>query len=140
MVSLHYCHESCLKEIYFNNTIKTSQRDGRINSYKANTNNALSRNHLKCVSFHKWDELRFPRKTNTASCGVKYLRKNGTAARRIEEIHIIAEGESQLNLRTHPSFRASAKRLYQSLQFTSWIQQRDQEVEKRVKGGILQQK
>lgn len=47
--------------------------------------------------------------TNTASCGVKYLRRNGAAGHRIEEIHIIAEGESQLNLRTRPLSGASAR-------------------------------
>lgn len=31
------------------------------------------------------------------------------AGKRIKEIHIIAKGESQLNLRTHPSSRTSAK-------------------------------
>ncbi len=61
------------------------------------------------LSFHKWHKLRFLRMTNTASCGVKYSKKNGAAGRRTEEIHIIAKGESQLKLRTHPSSRASAK-------------------------------
>lgn len=60
-------------------------------------------------SFHKWQKLRFLRMTNTASCGVKYSKKDGTAGHRAEEIHIIAEGESQLNLRTHPLSRPSAK-------------------------------
>lgn len=40
---------------------------------------------------------------------VKYLKKDGVAGHIIEEIHITAKGESQLNLRTHPLSRASAK-------------------------------
>lgn len=34
---------------------------------------------------------------------------DGVEGHRIEEIHIIAKGESQLNLRTHPSPTACAK-------------------------------
>jgi len=33
----------------------------------------------------------------------------GAAGHRTEEIHIIAKGESQLNLRTHPLSRVTAK-------------------------------
>lgn len=40
---------------------------------------------------------------------MKYPKKSGAAGHRLEEIHIIAKGESQLNLRTHPSSGASAK-------------------------------
>lgn len=47
--------------------------------------------------------------TNTAGWGVKYWKKNDTAGHRIEEIHIIAKGESPINLRTHPLSRTSAK-------------------------------
>ena len=47
--------------------------------------------------------------TNTASSDVKFLKKSGTLGYIIEEIHITAKGESQLNLRTHPLSRASAK-------------------------------
>lgn len=76
--------------------------------------------------------------TNTASCGVKYLEKNGTAGHTIEEIHIIAEGESQLNLRTHPSSTACASvpdSPAHQLESIMWLRGK-----KRVKGGILQQK
>lgn len=105
-----------------------SQRDRAVNSYGADSNNALSRN----PNSVRWQIPVFTNNTGPLSpendkldglwCEeFQYERRGGT-----EEIHIITEGESQLNWRVHTLSLVSAE-LYQTLQ-----------LESERRGGILQ--